>query len=281
MLLEAKRLIRSGHDHTKGLGVPSITSCETFEKAEASERATGHHGQVAIEDWNIEGGCYSGAFFQWCLTVSNLRGYFKLATGAADTLYQGLWNEAVALAPPEADAFDAFADSVDILPTTFEWLLRATVIITLVSAFDAYVLEAIDEVQRQPGRTPLVDLESRTQTQWPKLVEAYNQLVTDYGSNFSSDQVVAHVETDRVKEIRSLRHILVHRNGTPSTNEDRAAFADLTDHVGKLRLDDALVIGCFNDLDNIVMAVDPLIWTVARDRQTMPKRYHGRRWEVD
>ncbi|MDL4815983.1 hypothetical protein [Actinomadura opuntiae] len=243
--------------------------------------------------WNESTGMVSRAFEAWKATDTEIRAFAKLALGWADRGFDEYWTSAGETAnrnfnPEDSSGYeqaDAFHHAVDGLgPDEFEWIVRATVIREAVTFFEVYLEQAGQEAldrywwtdeAGQKYRMLLHTKGAQQSPRWPTLVRFHKEL----GNN---------VETDRVRFIRDLRHLLTHQRGELRTEERRVRFAD--DHVvafakdpskhadiwdeasvgGQVQLRHERVMAILDDLGAVVRAADPVIWSIRWDTGALP-----------
>ncbi|WP_182883276.1 hypothetical protein [Microbispora sp. H10949] len=227
--------------------------------------------------WNAKKGLVSRSFAEWQAVDRDIRTYLSLTARWSERGYQELWNQAEselsAIFDPDVHHGDEhvgfFSDKVnDLWPNDYEWMLHASVVRDAVSAFEVYLEKGMDEALHAIG----LDLRrkaNRPSPEWKTMVVIHKALGSD-------------VETDRVKHIRALRHMLVHQRGELRTEKMRDRFAEgprayplvhretgepLTleaDFVGdQVQLELATVEAVLDDLAAVVRETDTRVWHIA------------------
>jgi hypothetical protein len=232
--------------------------------------------------WNEETGTVSRAFDVWRLVDRDIRAFLKLTTAWASQKYDDVWNETerdidsaidAGIYGPDYDV-EPFERRVEGLwPDDFEWILRAGVVKDGVTAFEVYLEESLDEalqrrarvrVKRRPGASP----------PWRTLVGGHQLLGNE-------------VETERVRHIRALRHLLTHQRGELRTEEMRERFAadsllatdmdtgeEIWDRAyvgGRVQLSSETVSMILDDLGSVIRTADSRVWAVAWSKAPAPR----------
>ncbi|WP_431933697.1 hypothetical protein [Nonomuraea jabiensis] len=227
--------------------------------------------------WNPEKGLASRSFDEWRAVERDIRTYLRLSLGWSERGYEELWSQAeselTAIFDPYVHSGDEhvgfFDDKVEGLwPSDYQWILHASVVKEAVSAFEVYLEKGMDEALHRVG-LDLTRKPNRPSPDWKILVAIHKA--------FGSD-----VETERVKHIRALRHMLVHQRGELRTAEMRDRFAEgpraypfthretgepvtvEADYVGaQVQLQPATVEAVLNDLAAVVHETDRRVWHIA------------------
>lgn len=171
-------------------------------------------------DWNESSGTVSRSFEEWLRVDQDIRAFLNLTTVWATRLYEEKWSEAEAelnaIFDPDIHYGDEhlgfFEKKVQGLwSNDYEWILRAAVVKDSVTAFEVYLEKGLDEAFGRVGLA-VIRSEQNPSPAWPVLVKGHRLLGTK-------------VDTERVKQIRTLRHLLTHQRGELRTEKLRAKFA--------------------------------------------------------
>jgi hypothetical protein len=222
--------------------------------------------------WDEASGLVSRSFEEWRQVDHDIRVFLNLTTLWAGRLYEEKWTEAEAelnaIFDPDIHYGDEhlgfFENKIQGLwPYDYEWILRAAVVKEAVTAFEVYLEKGLDEALGRKG-LEVTRSERHQSPPWPELVKCHKIL----GSN---------VGTERIKQIRNLRHLLSHQRGELRTERMRAKFAN--DDIsakpeadtswsrsyvgGKVQLTSGTAEEILNDLAAVVRETDKQVWAVA------------------
>jgi hypothetical protein len=219
----------------------------------------------------------SEAFSHWCAAKDDIWACCQLLTGWADRGYESAWQEASQGCDPEGDITWDFAERTGGLsPIDMAWMLRAGAIKDTVTAFEVYLEQSMEEALLRGTGKALRSGERSAP--WLVLVGFHRFLGTA-------------VDTERVRHIRSLRHLLTHRRCELCTDEfvqrfgrDAARHADenpLLCGGGAGSAEDPLAITAYrggrvplsmgqvrqvlDDLHTVVDEADRSVWAIAWD----------------
>jgi hypothetical protein len=234
---------------------------------------------MALDDWDCHESRMTRAFWDWNRSVEDARGYFDFTYSTCNAAYEVVWERVGReIAGTEYDQYDVFEHYVDILPISSTWMLRSSVIKDMVSAFEAYVENAINEVRRRTDQPELA-----ANVSWNELVSAYEALGAVYQERLGLPNFTPPlVRTADVEYIRNLRHILTHRRGELRTEKDREMFADIAGRgeFARVELSNELVGTVMDKLDATARTLDPLPWHLAGERRTWMSVWKGTRRAV-
>lgn len=201
---------------------------------------------------------HTDAFDEWRDIDQDIRAFLVLTHDWSTKGYEAAWEEAGNTPAwddgPELDAI--FSQKVGGLwPHDHEWMLLAAVVRDSVTAFEVYLEKVILEALRRNRKAPIKDYSDRGMY-WGDVRGWFRAL-------FDED-----VETEEIREIRNLRHLLTHRRGELRTEAQRQRF-NLPDEDWdpKVRLDEGRVTKVLDVLHDRVRWLDALVWEQAcRDR---------------
>lgn len=140
-------------------------------------------------------------------------------------------------------------------PHDHEWMLLAAIVRDAVTAFEVYLEKVILEALRRNWKAPVKDYADHGMYWWE---------VRDwFRALFDED-----VETDELREIRDLRHLLTHRRGELRTEAQRQRFNPSDEDWNPLvTLDETRVTSVVDALRAQARHIDEVVWEQAcRDR---------------
>jgi hypothetical protein len=167
---------------------------------------------VGTHGWNEHDGTVTGSFDDWRLAITDLQSYVRLGLRFGQESYDRIWNE-VNIRPTDGSTefVDELNDVIEgIWPEDYRWRFLSGAYRDMVTAFEAYLEDAMVEILREHNR-PTGSL-AEFSAQWWELVKFYRVA-------FGHD-----LETPAVRQIRKRRHILVHRAGELRTDQLRKEF---------------------------------------------------------
>jgi len=164
------------------------------------------------------------AYSEWSQADNEIRAFLRLSTEWSEKGYDSEWTKATEIAntyfDPDVHSGDEhvshFSDSVDDLwPNDFTWMLMSSVIKDGVTAFEVYIEHAAQEILNcfrvhfdgHAHQIWLADAPS-----WAKLSDVYSAFGIP-------------VASERVREVRNLRHFLTHQRGMIRSEEELGRFA--------------------------------------------------------
>ena len=216
--------------------------------------------------WNEQARSVSRAFDDWTLTDRDIRAFLKVSNQFAQKEYNRLWDE-LANSPGDPggpELPDLFNDAVDGLwPSDYDWMLLSSVVKDGVTAFEVYLEKAANEVRKLHG---LADLKGRRGfLNWGDLRDFYK------------DHLGLDIDTDEIKHIRKLRHLLTHSRGELRTEADRKAFGDQSEVFPSRQatLSQGEVMAMLDELGKAVRQVDPTVYRFASTRDRVSSLLQG------
>ncbi len=199
--------------------------------------------------WDESGGRVSRAYSEWLLIERDQRAFFRLGLRFAREMYDRLWDEAGSEPgdPEGPDQVDSFEAKVDGLwRHDYEWMHSAGVLRDAVTSFEVYLEKAREEVLRHHGHHRQVP---EAAPRWHTLEQFFKKLRVE-------------IETDAVREVRSLRHFLTHQRGELRTEELRRRFSRQSDGIPPIvvELHEEDIIASMDALASAVRAIDPSVY---------------------
>ncbi|MFF3058314.1 hypothetical protein [Streptomyces sp. NPDC057909] len=235
--------------------------------------------------WNESAGTVSRAFDEWLHSERNIRAFLRLSTAWSERGYDSSWSRAeesfAAVFDPDRHYGDEHVDIFDssvggLWPTDYTWMLQAATLKDAVTAFEVYLEKALEEAlhrrryEKDGQRVSLRLAVGKNQESpgWRTIVAAHRVLGTI-------------VDTDSVKEVRALRHLLTHQHGELRTEEIRERFCEAATEAtleeyersyvgGKVHLGEARVLKCLDWLGAVVRSADPPVWEIEWGQGTLP-----------
>lgn len=229
-----------------------------------------------------DGARRSHAFDDWRATESDIRAYLELSerwsvAAYAKTLEEAKCEFSQRFDPDNDDPEDYYYDFLNrtggLCEVDYLWMLRAGVLRDAVTAFEVYAEKSAEEVLRRWSATdadgkshrmaPFVD-KHRVSPSWGTLRRIHRALGND-------------LETDDVKYIRDLRHLLAHQRGELRTEQLRERFIMETGprrggpfDSSDIPLTHDRVLQMMDDLALVVRTCDAAVWihTWGRERPT-------------
>ena len=216
----------------------------------------------------------SRSFGSWHVTQGDIRTFLALSESWGQAAYQAEWAKAekefAAHFDPDRDDVDGHVDAFNeavggLWPSDFSWMLRAAALKDAVTAFEVYLERALDEVFSAHLAVDDEGRRLRLQVTRPKRSGA-----PDYKVLVRLHRLLGNeVDTEAVRHIRELRHLLTHQRGELRTEEQRLRFSDerhedelsLTPYVGgEMPLRVERVQELLDDLGAVVRGADPAVW---------------------
>lgn len=240
--------------------------------------------------WDEYHGSVTRAFDGWKTTDADIRAYLVLSRRWIDKAYRETWDEAqrefAGRFDPDRDDpddyVDVFHDKVSGLwAKDYFWMLRSSVLRDAVTAFEVYAEKSLNELLSwfrfdvPDGDTyrlvPVVN-PSQLSPSWTTLREVHTALGND-------------LETEPIKYVRALRHLLTHQRGELRTEEQRnqyASEANADDWLigdayvgGDVPLAHDRVIEMMDQIAAVVRASDPAVWRHTWGRAGFPEALRG------
>ncbi|RUP01033.1 MAG: hypothetical protein EKK34_31275 [Mycobacterium sp.] len=221
----------------------------------------------------------SQAFVEWKAICSDIRSYLQFTQTWTVEAHARILEEAKR---ELADRFDPDSDDPEeyigdylnkvgyLWEEDYLWMLRAGALRDVVTAFEVYAEKSALEVLKRWRLTgpdgaavrmvPFVG-RNHTSPSWPTLC-----LIHDAFGN--------RLDTDDVKYVRDLRHLLTHQRGELRTTAQREKFVKETGpgkggpfDPGDIPLDYLRVVQMMDDLASTVQACDRAIWSHTRGNE--------------
>lgn len=185
-------------------------------------------------------GWVTRSFDEWRLNDMDLRGFLQVSLKVADETYSRWWEEILHQpGDPDVEAIDVWEDRAHgIHMHDYEWMLLSGGLVSAVTALEVYLEKAIEEVLRRHGHTLKPSTEQGA-LHYDDSVEFFNKAL--------GCQLKGHQD---LRDVRDLRHILVHKRGELRTESDRKRF----DPVGDRWLHEAVQL----DLNSTMARMDTL-----------------------
>jgi hypothetical protein len=198
--------------------------------------------------WNEQTGAVTRAFDDWSRADREIRAYLKASLQLAQPKYDRLWDESMS-STDEDDDLDASIEGLNLLQ--YEWMLFSSVVKDAVTAFEVYMEKAADEVLKQYGLKLAADAEQGRSPEWRELIKLYGLLG-------------AEIETEEVKRVLALRHVLTHQRGDLRTKKLREDFGDPeAGRSQKADLTQQKAIDTCDSLAAVVRRTDPIAYEYA------------------
>jgi len=207
--------------------------------------------------WSRANGRVSRAFNEWALIDRDQRAFLHLGLRIAREAYDRLWEEA-GHEPGDSDEpelLETFESKVEGLwPNDYEWMFLAAVVRDAVTNFEVYLEKASAEVLAAH------EAAFTNPPRWGNL-------------RWLFDQLGGTIDSDRIREIRDLRHFLTHQRGELRTDEQRKKFA-AEPHDGfppiVVELSEDFAIRVLDDLAATVCSIDAVVWEHAWRGKRIP-----------
>lgn len=226
--------------------------------------------------WNEERGSVTRAFDDWKGTDSEIRAFMSLSLRWIQSGYDTTWElarqEFERDFDPDRDDPDGFLDVFDrkvsgLSAKDYFWMLRSGALRDGVTAFEVYAEKSIEELlswfsfTHSDGasyRLHPVVARSQVSPGWATLRDIHAALGND-------------LETDEIKYLRGLRHLLTHQRGELRTEEQRLRFLSESDpddwlvgdaYVGgTVPIAHQRVVEMMDQIASVVRSADHLVWT--------------------
>lgn len=240
--------------------------------------------------WNEERGSVTRAFDDWKGTDSEIRAYLSLSHRWIQSAYDETWDisqqEFGRSFDPDRDDPEGFVDLFDrkvsgLWAKDYFWMLRSGALRDAVTAFEVYAEKSIEELlswfkftssDGTSYRLHPVVAPNQLSPGWTTLRDIHAAL----GSN---------LETDEIRYMRGLRHLLTHQRGELRTEEQRLHFlseADSEDWLvgdayvgGEVPIAHRRVIEMMDQIAAVVRSADEIVWTHTWGRAGFPEALRG------
>ncbi|MEU3299761.1 hypothetical protein ABZ729_08055 [Streptomyces sp. NPDC006678] len=245
--------------------------------------------------WNEAGGRVSRAFEDWRRADAENRAFLRLSAEWSEAAYEREWKQAEEslnrVFDPDRHYGDEHVDMFDaavggLWPSSYQWMVEASVLKNGVTAFEVYLEKGLQEVLETwrvtiGGQRGSLRLKTKgfTSPGWMTLVDAHSIL----GNT---------VKTAAVESARELRHLLTHQNGELRTEEALAKFRDevaekdqeeydRTYVGGRVRLGAARVVDTLDAMGTVVRDADVAVlthgpWGSKRDQIPLDELYEAK-----
>lgn len=234
--------------------------------------------------WNEHGGTVSEEFDQWKAVDADIRAFLRLTHRWSAKTYDIEWQKAqsefsekfIPELDDPGDYVDTFHKNVEGLwPDDYSWMVNAAALRDSVTAFEVYMEKSLLAVLRhhrwRAENEPLKVLQFTKQSSfdsppWGSIVKVYAHFGIDANS-------------EEVRYVRSLRHLLTHQRGELRTKEMRSKFAEEFDSetnarsLGPVRdvpLTEERVLEMMDVLASKVRETDPAPWSYIYSHELLP-----------
>lgn len=210
--------------------------------------------------WNESSGTVTRAFDSWKLVNQDMAAFLEVGLRFVRKGYQDTWDEVGSRPVGESDTDwpDAFEREVQLLwPHEFDWMFFSAVVKDAVTAIEVYLETVADEVLNHHGLE--LKASGRTLT-WDKL------------RAFFAGYLDIDLDSERLREIRNLRHLLTHRRGELRTDDERKRFGQRDDGWPAFEavLTENNVRSILADLGTIVRMVDSAAYRYSWGGERIP-----------
>lgn len=238
--------------------------------------------------WNERSGSVSEEFDQWKAVDADVRAFLRLTHRWAQNQYNVEWKNAE---EEFAERFDPDRHDPDgnvdlfhhkvggLWPEDYAWMVNAAALRDSVTAFEVYLEKSVLTVLKHftwgvEGK-PTQRLQFRKQMNFDS--PSWNSLVQVY-AHFGLE-----IDTEEVKYVRSLRHLLAHQRGELRTEEKREKFAaeisaadtgNLFGAVRDIPLSADRVLEMMDTLGSKVRETDPAPWAYVYGGDHLPREIH-------
>lgn len=245
--------------------------------------------------WNEAGGRVSRAFEDWRRADAENRAFLRLSAEWSEAAYERKWRQAKEslnrVFDPDRHYGDEHVDMFDaavggLWPSSYQWMVEASVLKNGVTAFEVYLEKGLQEVLETwrvtvGERRGSLRLKTKGYTSpgWMTLVDAHSIL----GNT---------VKTAAVESARELRHLLTHQNGELRTEAALAKFRDeVTEKEqeeydrtyvgGRVRLGADRVVDTLDAMGAVVRDADVAVlaygrWGSKRDQVPLDELYEAK-----
>lgn len=209
--------------------------------------------------WDESAGRVSRSFNDWYLIDRDERAFLRLGLRFASESYNRTWEEIgqEPAGPDDAAQPDVFNDRIEGLwPHDYEWMHAAAVIRDAVTNYEVYLEKAREEILRRHGHPNVIGDQAPT---WGKVKSFFTKLGLD-------------LESTEVKNVRDLRHFLVHRRGELRTERERQTFVqEKPDELPPLEveLSEEDVVNSLEILGDAVRCVDRVVYEYSWGRKRL------------
>lgn len=211
---------------------------------------------ASAQPWNERHFCSTTrAFAEWRTADCDLRAFYTLSLKWMNERFDAKWDEIGALPgdPDGPEQIDVYEREVGINSYVYDWMLGGAVVRDAVTAFEVYLEKVAGEILAHQDREWKAWAKGRS--------PAYFDVVEALRSELNVD-----IDTEAVKNIRDLRHILAHQRGELRTEARREKYGQHKWAPGTLlwqaELSQVTVTQILDDLAEIVRRVDPLAFHV-------------------
>ncbi len=200
--------------------------------------------------WNEGTGTVTRAFDDWKPSDTEIRVFLSMTSRLTAAEFDRVWHKVKVGQPGDPGDWTAYVAVRDSIggpdPSDLTWMLHSMTIREAVTIFEVYLEKAIDEVLWKHG----LRLRPGSIVRWHDMSRFYKQ------------HLGIEVETNEVRQIRDLRHLLTHQRGELRTTGQREQFGRSPDGDAGIRavLSEEHVIGDLDVLAAIVRRVDPVAW---------------------
>jgi hypothetical protein len=162
--------------------------------------------------WNEKTGFVTRAFKDWMLTDREIRAFLS---SSSEFIQEGYKRFADELPSSPDELYEQGVPPWDYgeWPPEQEWMLLSSVVKDAVTAFEVYMEKAADGVLEQYELSLTADAEQGRSPEWRELVKLFRLLG-------------AEIETEEVRRVLALRHVLTHQRGELRTKKLREAFGN-------------------------------------------------------
>ena len=202
-------------------------------------------------------GTVTQACDEWLLVSNDQRAYLHLTLSRMRQVFEAEWED-VMNTPPTDDSTDpyyVFYNRVGMSPSDWEWMTLAAMVRDAVSAYEVYVVNAYQEVQRTHGH------EVTSSTPAPRFWLARE----------GAEILGLDVRPPAVHDVFELRNVLTHQRGELRTEDDRKRHGGEDDLLSDTaHLTEDKVIAALDVLAAAVNDLDPIMWAYTWGQQVAP-----------
>ena len=258
---------------------------ETTRKSRWDNSCVSRVQNSSRSSWNERSGSVSEEFEEWKAVDSDIRAFLRLTHRWSQSQYDLEWKNAEEefserFNPDRHDPdgnVDLFHQKVGGLwHEDYAWMVNAAALRDSVTAFEVYLEKSLLTVLKRftwvgegepPQRLQFRKQMNFDSPSWNSLVQVYAQLGPE-------------IDTEEVKYVRSLRHLLAHQRGELRTDEKRKKFsaeisaADKDHFFGPARdipLNADRVLEMMDTLGSKVRETDPAPWAYVYGGDQLPR----------